>query len=70
MIYLSRAVDHEGEFLESLVTSTRDKAAALTFIKKALTGMAALRRLPRDGLRSCRAAMNELGKAQKQELGR
>ncbi|WP_294394350.1 hypothetical protein [uncultured Sphingomonas sp.] len=27
---------HEGEVLESYVTTTRDKAAALRFIKKAL----------------------------------
>ena len=30
MVYLWRAVDHEGEVLESYVTKTRDKAAALT----------------------------------------
>ncbi|SEM75335.1 putative transposase [Sphingomonas gellani] len=30
MVYLWRAVDHEGEILESFVTRTRDKAAALT----------------------------------------
>jgi putative transposase len=34
MRYLWRAVDHEGEVLESFVTTTRDKAAALKFIKK------------------------------------
>lgn len=34
--YLWRAVDQEGEVLESYVTKTRDKAAALTFLKKAL----------------------------------
>jgi len=33
MVCLWRAVDHEGEILESYVT-TRDKAAALTFMKK------------------------------------
>jgi putative transposase len=32
MAYLWRAVDHEGEVLESYVTKTRDKAAALRFI--------------------------------------
>jgi hypothetical protein len=36
MVYLWRAVDHEGETLESFITKTRDKDAALTFIKKAL----------------------------------
>ena len=30
MVYLWRAVDHEGEVLESYVTKKRDKAAALT----------------------------------------
>ena len=32
--YLWRAVDHEGEVLESFVTETRDKEAALKFLKK------------------------------------
>jgi putative transposase len=36
MVYLWRAVDHEGEVLESFVTKSRDKKAALTFMKKAL----------------------------------
>jgi putative transposase len=36
MIYLWRAVDHEGEILESYVTKTRDKAAALAFMKNGL----------------------------------
>jgi len=35
MVYLRRAVDHEGEVLESYVTRTRDKAAARHFMKKA-----------------------------------
>ncbi|MEP0014632.1 IS6 family transposase, partial [Tateyamaria sp.] len=30
--YLWRAVDHEGEVLESFVTKTRDKKAALKFL--------------------------------------
>ena len=32
--YLWRAVDHEGEVLESYVTQKRDKKAALKFMKK------------------------------------
>src|ERR1700739_4192950 len=36
MHYLWRAVDHEGEALESFVTKARDKAAALRFIKRAM----------------------------------
>ena len=34
--YLCRAVDHEGEVLESFVTKTRDKKAALKFLKKTM----------------------------------
>ena len=34
--YLWRAVDHEGEVLESYVTETRGKASAVKFIKKAM----------------------------------
>ena len=34
--YLWRAVDHEGEVLESYVTKTRDKKAALKFLKKSM----------------------------------
>ena len=36
MVYLWRAVDQEGEILESYVTKTRDKDAALRFMKKTL----------------------------------
>ena len=36
MHYLWRAVDHEGEVLESFDTTTRDKKAALKFLKKAM----------------------------------
>jgi putative transposase len=32
--YMWRAVHHEGEILESFVTKTRDKAAALTFTNR------------------------------------
>ena len=34
--YLWRAVDHEGEVLESFVTKTRDRKAALKLIKKSM----------------------------------
>ena len=68
--YLWRAVDHEGEVLESYVTKTRDKAAALTFMKKTLKRHGSPEVITTDGLRSYRAAMNELGNAHKQEIGR
>jgi len=35
MVYLWRAVDHEGEVLESYITKTRDKDAALDVLPKA-----------------------------------
>ena len=34
--YLWRAVDHEGEVLESFVTRKRDRKAAVTFLRKAM----------------------------------
>ena len=46
MVYLWRAVDHEGEVLESYVTKARDKQAALRFMKKALKRMGHRRRSP------------------------
>ncbi len=70
MVYLWRAVDHEGEVLESYVTKTRDKAAALTFMKKALKRHGAPEAITNDGLHSYRAAMNDLGHAENQEVGR
>jgi putative transposase len=70
MVYLWRAVDHEGEVLESYVTRTRDKSAALRFMKKALKRHGSPEAITTDGLRSYKAAMDELGNAQKQEIGR
>ena len=70
MVYLWRAVDHEGEILESYVTRTRDKGAALTFMKKALKRHGSPQAITTDGLRSYGAAMRELGNPDKQEIGR
>ena len=70
MHYLWRAVDQEGEILESFVTKTRDKKAALAFIKKALKRHGTAETITTDGLRSYGAAMNELGNRDKQEIGR
>ena len=36
MVYLWRAVDYDGQILESYITKTRDKDAALRFMKKTL----------------------------------
>jgi len=70
MVYLWRAVDHEGKVLESSVTRTRDKDAALTFMKKALKRHGSPEAITTDGLRSYGAAMNELGNQDKQGVGR
>jgi putative transposase len=70
MVYLWRAVDHEGEILESYITKKRDKTAALAFMKKALKRLGAPAAIVTDGLKSYRAAMNDLGNADKQEGGR
>jgi len=68
--YLWRAVDHEGEVLESYVTRTRDKAAALRFIRKALKRHGRPEAIVTDGLKSYPAAMRELGNEQRREVGR
>jgi putative transposase len=70
MRYLWRAVDHEGEVLESYVTKTRDKAAALKFIKKAMKRHGRPQAIVTDRLRSYAAAMKEIGNAERQETGR
>ena len=70
MRYLWRAVNHEGEVLESYVPKTRDKLAALAFIKKALKRHGSPEKITTDGLRSYGAAMDQLGNAEKREVGR
>lgn len=70
MHYLWRAVDHEGEVLESFATRTRDKAAALRFMKKAIKRHGKPEVVVTDGLRSYGAAMTEMGNAEKQEVAR
>jgi putative transposase len=70
MHYLWRAVDHEGEVLESYVTKTRDKAAVLTFIRKAMKRHGRPQAVVTDRLPSYGAAMKEMGNAERQETGR
>ena len=68
--YLWRAVDHEGEVLESYVTKRRDKAAALAFLKKAVKRHGKAEKIVTDGMRSYPAAMRELGNLDRREMGR
>lgn len=70
MVYLWRAVDHEGEVLESYVTKTRDKSAALRFLKKVLKRHGKAEEIITDGLRSYSAAMRDFGNLDRQEVGR
>ena len=70
MRYLWRAVDHEGEVLESFVTKDRDKAAALKFIKKALKRHGRTRAIVTDRLRSYGAALKDIGAPGLQQTGR
>jgi len=68
--YLWRAVDHEGEVLESFVTKRRDRKAALKFIRKLMKRYGQPQVLVTDQLRSYGAAMKQIGNAEKQETGR
>ncbi|WP_432199849.1 IS6 family transposase [Erythrobacter sp. W53] len=68
--YLWRAVDQEGEVLESYVTKKRDKSAALRFFKKALKRHGSPSEVVTDGLKSYPSAMRELGIEDRREMGR
>ena len=69
MHYLWRAVDHEGEVLDSYATKKRDKAAALKFLKKMMKRHGRPEVIVTDRLRSYGAAMKEIGNANAQETG-
>ena len=68
--YLWRAVDHEGEVLESFVTKRRDKKAALKFLRKSLKRHRVTESIVTDRLASYGAALKELGAIDKREVGR
>jgi putative transposase len=68
--YLWRAVDHEGEVLESYVTKRRDRKAALKFLRKKMKRFGLPHVIVTDLLRSYGAAMKVIGNADRQETGR
>ncbi len=68
--YLWRAVDHEGEVLESYVTKRRHKKAAPKFIRKAMRKHGQPEVFVTDKLRSYGAALKETGGVERQETGR
>ena len=68
--YLWRAVDHEGEVLESYVAKRRDRKVALKFLRKTMKRYGPPHVIVTDLLRSYGAAMKVIGNADKQETGR
>src|SRR5271168_3484945 len=71
MAYLWRAVDAEGEVLDVLVQSKRNKHAALKLMRKLLKKYAFVpERMITDELRSYGAAARELGIENRHERGR
>ena len=68
--YLWRAVDHEGEVLESYVTKRRDRTAAFKFLRKIMKRYGRRHVIVTALLRSYGATMTVIGCADKQETGR
>ena len=71
MVYLWRAVDAEGEVLDVLVQTRRNKRAALKLMRKLLKKYGFVpEKLVTDDLRSYAAAASDLGIAKRHERGR
>ena len=70
MRYLWRAVDHEGEVLESFVTKDAGQGRGAEVHQEGDEAPWPPRGIVTDGLRSYQAAMNEIGNADRQEIGR
>jgi putative transposase len=71
MAYLWRAIDAEGEVLDVLVQSKRNKRAALKLMRKLLKKYGFVPdKLVTDDLKSFTAAVNDLGIANRHERGR
>ena len=71
MVYLWRAVDAEGEVLDVLVQTRRNKRAALKLMRKLLKKYGFVPdKLVTDDLRSYAAAASHLGIAKRHERGR
>jgi putative transposase len=58
--YLWRAVDHEGEVLESFVTRSRDRKSVLKFLKKSMKRHGRPEIIVTDRLRSYGAALKDV----------
>ncbi len=65
-----RAVDHECEVLETIVTKKRDKKAALKLLKKLMKRFGRPTKIVTARLRSYKAAMTALECSNRQDIGR
>ena len=68
--YLWRAIDHEGEVLESDVTKRENKHAALKFLRKLMKRYGHAEEIVTDRFPSYRAALRDLGADDRQITGR
>tara|TARA_R110002012_G_scaffold171912_1_gene336880 strand:- start:1114 stop:1605 length:492 start_codon:yes stop_codon:yes gene_type:complete len=68
--YLWRAVDHDGEVLESFVTKRRDRKAALKCLLRTMKRHGRPQIFVTDKLHSYGVAMKVVGNVDKQETGR
>lgn len=68
--YLWRAVDHEGEVLESFVTKRRNRKAALKFLRKSMKRYGNPEIIVTDKLQSYGAAMKVIGNVSRQKTSR
>lgn len=68
--YLWRAVDHEGEVHEVVVTKRRNKAAALKFLKKFMKRPGCAEEIVSGRFASYKAALMDLEALEKQQTGR
>ena len=66
--YLLRAVDHEGEVLESFVTKMRDQKASLKFLRKVIRKHGRPKVIMIDRPRSYGAESKEIGAAGRRKL--
>jgi putative transposase len=67
---LWRAVDHEGEVLESVVTKSGDRKAALKLLNKSMKRHGRPEIIVTDRLRSYGTALKDLGRGDDREMGR
>jgi putative transposase len=68
--YRWRAVDHEGEVLERVVTKIGDRKAALKLLKKSMKRHGRPENIVTDRLRSYGEALKDLGRGDDRDLGR